>query len=287
MAVRLQIGDEPADPRRPALRVGPHLNVLVDSFEYRAAEFECRVYFMDRFRPLNVERGVVLRQNAFAIRLLAHLDPADRVAALLEVRDLRGRIVGRSVEHGDRNHRGQVVGQAAGEEDVEAGVLAASRGVDVGRRMPGIDRRSGVSCLRCYRRECCRGVDRAGLEILNAVAHAIAYVVRTVQVAGVRRLRHPDAHESRCNGIRREFQVDGAAFAVLHRPAGKCLPLPVGRAAQRTLPHPVIHLVDLGVWVCPADLHRIETACRRAGPSLPIAGEACRSRRVNLLVRYG
>jgi hypothetical protein len=35
------------------------------------------------------------------------------------------------------NHRGQIVGEAAGEENIESRVLTASRGVHVGGRMPG------------------------------------------------------------------------------------------------------------------------------------------------------
>ena len=60
------------------------------------------------------------------------------VAAFLDVRDLGGGIVGRAVQHRDRNHRGKISGEPAGEEDVEPAVLAASGGIHVLGRVPRV-----------------------------------------------------------------------------------------------------------------------------------------------------
>ena len=139
--MRLQIVHESAHPRSAALGVGPNSNIFVDAFENGASQLEFGINLVNGSGPLKVERCIILRHRVFAVRFLAHLDIGDRIAALLDVGDLRGRVVGRAVEHGHWNHRRQIVGESAGEEEIEASVLVASRRVDigVGRRMPGID----------------------------------------------------------------------------------------------------------------------------------------------------
>jgi hypothetical protein len=89
-------------------------------------------------RELEVERGVVFGQNVLAIGLFAHLDVGDRVAALRQVRYLRGGVIGRAVEQGDGNHGGEIVGDAADEEEIESGLIAVI--VEVGVGVPGISR---------------------------------------------------------------------------------------------------------------------------------------------------
>ena len=124
--------------------------------------------------------------------------------------------------------------------------------------MPWVDRGRRVARLSCHGRKRAARIDHACLEILNAVPDAITNVLGAMQVAGVRGLRHPDTHESRRNRVRREFQCDCAALAVLHHTARKRLPLPVGRAAERRPSHPIVDLVHLGVRIRPADLDRVE-----------------------------
>ncbi len=103
--VRFEIVDEAAEPGGASLRVRPDFNVLIHALEYRPAEFESRIDFVNCGRELEVERAIVLGQHVLAVRLLAHLDVGDRIAALLDVCDLGGGIVGRAVEHGNGNHR--------------------------------------------------------------------------------------------------------------------------------------------------------------------------------------
>ena len=77
--------------------------------------------------------------RVLAVGFLAHFDIADRIAALLDISDLRGRIVRRAVQHGHWNHGRQIVGDAAGEEKIEARVLILSVIPYIRRRMPWID----------------------------------------------------------------------------------------------------------------------------------------------------
>src|ERR1700693_921566 len=79
-----------------------------------------------------------------SIGLLAHFDVSDGIAALLNVGDLRGGVLGRAVEHGDGNHCRQVVGESAGKENIEAAVLVVSTVVHVSGGMPGIDGGTGI-----------------------------------------------------------------------------------------------------------------------------------------------
>src|SRR5438105_10429329 len=86
----------------------------------------------------------------FAVGLFAHFDIADGIAAFFDVGNLRGGIFGSAVEHGDGNHRGQIVGDTAGEEEIEAGVLIVAAIADVFCRMPGIDGGASIGC-RAFR----------------------------------------------------------------------------------------------------------------------------------------
>src|SRR5438876_7621523 len=65
---------------------------------------------------LQIKRGIVLRHGVLAVRFLAHFDVSDGISTLLDVCDLRRRVVRSAVEHGDRDHRRQIVGEAAGEK---------------------------------------------------------------------------------------------------------------------------------------------------------------------------
>ena len=140
-AVRVQVVEKPPEPRRLPLRIRPHLDVVVDAFEHRPAQLQRGIDAMERRGELQIERAVVLGQHVLPIRLFAHLDPRDRVAACLQIGDLGGRILGRAVEHRDRNHRGQSARVAARVEEIESDLLARRR-ADVGRLVPRIDRRA-------------------------------------------------------------------------------------------------------------------------------------------------
>src|SRR5262249_28347865 len=113
----------------------------------------------------------------------AHLDPADRIPALLEIRDLRRGIVRRAVQHRDRNHRGKIVGQAAGEEEIQSGMLAATRRVDALGRMPWIDRRADErgavltgSVLECVDERAAR-IERTGLNFADPVPDTVPNIL--------------------------------------------------------------------------------------------------------------
>ncbi len=121
------------------MRVRPHVNVLVHSFENRSAQLQAWIDLVKGDRPLKVKCAVILRHSVLAIRLLSHFDIGDRIASLLEIGDLGSGVFGRAVQHGDWNHRGQIVREAAGEEQIEAAVLVGSRSVHVRCGMPGVN----------------------------------------------------------------------------------------------------------------------------------------------------
>src|SRR5579864_578492 len=102
---------------------------------------------MKRCCPLNVERAIVLGHGMLPVGFLAHLDKGNRISALLDVCDLSSRIFRRAIKHGDRNHRGQVVGESASEEEIEAAVLILSSRVNITFGMPWVDG-GGIEC-RC------------------------------------------------------------------------------------------------------------------------------------------
>ena len=78
---------------------------------------------VNRGGPLHVECAVILGHRVLAIGFLAHFYVTDRVSAFFEVGDLSSCVVGSSVEHGDRNHCRQIVGNSTGEEQIESAVL--------------------------------------------------------------------------------------------------------------------------------------------------------------------
>ena len=52
---------------------------------------------------------------------------------------LRGRVLGRAVQHADGNHGGEAAGHAARIKEVEAGLIA-SRFVEIAGLVPRVDR---------------------------------------------------------------------------------------------------------------------------------------------------
>src|SRR5207245_9384044 len=131
--------------------------------------------------PLNVKRSVVFRHAVLAIRIFSHLDIADGVATLLNVGNLSGGIFRRAVKEGDGNHRGQVVSEPTGEENVKAGVLVSATIVYVLGGMPRINGRNAICSFLLsgiFRRldESAVGINCACNNLLNGIADAIANI---------------------------------------------------------------------------------------------------------------
>ena len=141
---------------------------------------------------LQIKRGIVLRHGVLAVRFLAHFDVSDGISTLLDVCDLRRRVVRSAVEHGDRDHRRQIVGEAAGEEKIEAAMLVPSTIVHVFVGMPRIDggHTIGDSILARTLRNLDEGsirIHRTRFDPLDRVTNTIPNVVRAVLVAGIGR----------------------------------------------------------------------------------------------------
>src|SRR5205085_1641654 len=132
-------------------------------------------------------------QDAFhELRFAIEILPGDGTDAFFDVGNLRGGIFGSAVEHGDGNHRGQIVGDTAGEEEIEAGVLIVAAIADVFCRMPGIDGGASIGCrafrgISWRRRESAASIDAAELDLLDGIADAVATVVWIVFITSVRR----------------------------------------------------------------------------------------------------
>ncbi len=190
----LQIIDEPRRPRNPSIRIRPDLNVFVYALKRWAAQLQRRIHTMNRRRPLQVQRGVILRQHVLPIGFLAHLNVGDRISALLQIRNLRRRVVGSVVQHRDRNHRRQAARYAAGEEQIESHLRLLGRS-QIGWLMPRIDGRTIRRRLLLIRRVAQdvvkRAILRAGAKIkfANGIAHAVSRVCsqigRAIRLAGV------------------------------------------------------------------------------------------------------
>jgi hypothetical protein len=121
--VSFQIIQKASEPRISSARVGPNFDVFRDSLKDRAAQLECGIHSMERRGPLQIEGTVVFGQHVLAIGFLAHFNVGDRVGTFLEVSHLRRRVFGRAVEHRNGNDGGESARDAAGEEQVEAGLV--------------------------------------------------------------------------------------------------------------------------------------------------------------------
>src|SRR5579864_2029707 len=98
---------------------------------------------MQRSRELQVKYRVVFGQHVLAIGLLSHFDIRNEIATLLEVAHLRGSVLRSAVQHCDWNNRGQATSDSAGEEQVEAWLVARFHAIgcniEIRRFMPRID----------------------------------------------------------------------------------------------------------------------------------------------------
>ena len=162
---------------------------------------------MNSSRELQVKRGVVFRLAILTVRLLAHLHIGNRVASLLEVGDFSGCVFRCAVKHGDGNHGGQVVGDAAGEEQVEAR-LVSRVDVEVGLRVPRVNGRTVGDRLVLVRGmldqvyKAAVAVEAASVEFMDGVTSRVAWIVEAVRIGSIGRLRHPDAEEPCRDGRR-------------------------------------------------------------------------------------
>src|ERR1700675_4594215 len=111
--MRFQIIYEASHPGRASLRVGPHSDVFINSLENWPTQLELGINFVKSRRPLQVKRSVLFRHGVLAIGFLAHFDVSDGIAALFDVSDLRGRILGRAVEHSDGDHCRPAISKSA------------------------------------------------------------------------------------------------------------------------------------------------------------------------------
>ena len=138
MMVRLYVIQEPSEPGGTVLRVRPNRDILIDALEYGPAQLYLRSDLMDRVGKLNRGR-VIFRQNVLAIA--SSPSPPRRLGTRVSSNKnlIRG-IFRRAEEDCDGNHRGQIVGNAAGEEKVETRLIAAL--VQIRGRVVGIGRRA-------------------------------------------------------------------------------------------------------------------------------------------------
>ena len=103
---------------------GHDLDVLGDSFKDWAAQFEVRIDTVEGRGELQIQSGVVLWLHVLAVGFFAHFDVRHRIATFLDVRHLRGGVLGRAVQHGYGNDGGQAAGDSAGEEQIKARLIA-------------------------------------------------------------------------------------------------------------------------------------------------------------------
>src|SRR5713226_7868781 len=140
---------------------------------------------------LQVEGAVVFGQHLLTIGFFSHLDIGNGIATLFYVGDLGCRIFRCAVQHGDRNHGGQVVGDAAGVEEIHAGLIARIDS-QIGSGVPGIDRRGmnhRLTSVRLVLDQVYKFTVRGGspsVEFANGVSHGAARVAVTGVVVASR-----------------------------------------------------------------------------------------------------
>ena len=155
-----------------------------------------------------------------SIGLLSHFYISDAVAALFHVGNLRSRIVWRSVEHGDWNHRRKIVRKPATEKNIKAAVLVISTIIHIIRGMPRINRRNAIrsSFLVGILRRLDKSpavIHRTHSDLLNGIADAVADVVRSMLVASVRGLCHQGTYVPCGDRHIGKLQGDRAALGIL------------------------------------------------------------------------
>ena len=67
-----------------------------------------------------IERTIVFRRHILAVHFFAHFDIGDRIVTRFKIFDFGSGIVGIVVHHGNRDNRGQALGDAALEKQVES-----------------------------------------------------------------------------------------------------------------------------------------------------------------------
>ena len=137
----LQIIQKAPEPRDLAVRIGPRFNILIHSREGWPTQLQPGIDTVKRRRPLQVERPVVLRHHELPVRFLAHFNIGNRVMTILQISNLSRRVFRSVVKQRHRNHRRQPPRDPAVVEQIESN-LCLPRARQIGRLMPGIDRRA-------------------------------------------------------------------------------------------------------------------------------------------------
>jgi hypothetical protein len=156
---------------------------------------------MDCVRELNVKRRVVFRQNILAIAFFSHLYPSDWVPAFFQISNLIRSVLRRAEEDRDRNHRRQIVGNAAGEEKVETGLIAGL--IQIRGRVVGIGRGAvgwglcGIGRVSYKIDEGAVVEEQAGVYLADGIAGSMPQVAGSVWSRLVRGLSHDHTNPAR------------------------------------------------------------------------------------------
>src|ERR1019366_3639380 len=123
---------------------------------------------------------------------------------LFDVSNLRRCVFWRTIEHGDRDHRGQSARVATAVEEIESYLLVLGR-AEIRWLMPGIDRGTKRGRLVLIRRVPRRVVEPcpirgADIKFTDRIAHAVAGIGGAMRVTRIGRLGHPDAYEPHRHG---------------------------------------------------------------------------------------
>ena len=124
-SVCLQVVEKPADPRNFSGCVGPHFHVLKRSLEGWAAQLRLRHTAVNCGGELQVQRSIVFRQHVLPISFFTHLDIRDRIMAFVKISNFIRGIFWCRIQHGNRDHGGKSARHAAGEEEIEADLVAS------------------------------------------------------------------------------------------------------------------------------------------------------------------
>ena len=145
-------------------------------------------------------------------------------------------------------------------------MLVVSGVIDVGCRMPWIDGRStkgggivGAEFGRDGIDEGTGTVQRSDGDFLDSVSNAIANIVRSMLITGIRRFCHQHTQELCCDRLRSQMQSNCAALTVLECSGRKRFPFPLRTVIEIecVLTNPIFNLKSRRVRVSPRDAHGI------------------------------
>src|SRR5438477_2650650 len=122
--VSFQIIDKSSQPRSTSLRIRPDLDVFVHSLKHRTAEPDLRINFVQRLRPLQVQRPVVFRKHILSICFLAYFDKRNWISTRFQILNLIGGILRSAVDQRNRYHRAQAARVAAGVKKIKPHLIS-------------------------------------------------------------------------------------------------------------------------------------------------------------------